>query len=83
MRAGMDKRPKIGPTTKPTNRSTAVQSPPPTTWKKSIAHNLFEAIAATSATKTTPTMGSAFLGTMSKFREGGAARSCAMTNPLR
>jgi len=33
IRAGIDIRPMIGPTTKPTKRSIAVHSPPPTTWQ--------------------------------------------------
>ena len=40
MRAGIDIPPMIGPTMRPTKRSIAVQSPPPTTWKKSSAQSL-------------------------------------------
>ena len=47
MRAGIDIDRRIGPTTKPTNRSIAVQSPPPTTWQKTSPHRASRAIATT------------------------------------
>ena len=37
----------IGPTTSPTNRSIAVQRPPPATWQKFRPHVQFEAIYST------------------------------------
>jgi hypothetical protein len=37
-RTGHCSRPRIGPTTRPTKRSIAVQRPPPATWNKSSAH---------------------------------------------
>src|SRR5579859_3102941 len=52
IRAGTDSRPRIGPMISPMNRSTIVHDAPPTTWKKSIGHFLFAAIAITSRTTT-------------------------------
>jgi hypothetical protein len=71
--AGTESRPWIGPITKPRNRSIPVQSPPPATWKKSIAHNLFVAMAAINATSTTPTIGSLTNGTIWKSGRAGGA----------
>src|SRR5207249_4892099 len=63
-RACTDMRRRIGPMTKPTNRSTLVQSAPPATWKKSSAHSLLLAIAATSAPRTATTIGIPANGTI-------------------
>src|SRR3954471_13808620 len=74
-RAGIARRPRIGPSTNPRNRSNDVHSPPAATWKNSSAQSLFAAIATTSATSTAPTIGSPLSGTISKSARGGA--SCA------
>src|SRR4051812_30859925 len=74
-RAGIARRPRIGPSTNPRNRSNEVHRPPAATWKNSSAKSLFAAIAATSATRTTPTIGSPLSGTISKSGRGGASSS--------
>src|SRR4051794_607753 len=74
-RAGIARRPRIGPSTNPRNRSNDVHSPPAATWKNSSAQSLFAAIATTSATSTAPTIGSPLSGTISKSARGGASRA--------
>ena len=54
-RAGSDRLPRIGPIASPKKRSIPVHAPPPPTWKNSSGQNLFDAIAATSATNTIAT----------------------------
>src|ERR1035438_8439786 len=66
-RAGIDRRPRIGPITKPTNRSIPVHSPPPTTWANINIHLQFVAIATkTNATASAATPSTS--ATMSPFR---------------
>ena len=76
MRAGIDRRPRIGPSTSPRNRSIEVHSAPKATWKNSSAQSLLAAIAAISAMNTAATMGSPRSGTIWKSgtrgRLGGA-----------
>ena len=64
IRAGIDIRPMIGPTTKPTNRSIAVHSPPPTTWQKTSPQRASRAIATTTPTSTSATIGNPLSGTI-------------------
>ena len=60
IRAGIDIRPMIGPTTKPTKRSMAVQSPPPTMWQKTSPQRELRAMATTTPISTIATSGSPF-----------------------
>src|SRR3954471_12688768 len=76
-RAGIPRRPRIGPRTKPRKRSNEVHRPPAATWKNSSAHSLFATIAATSATRTTATTGRPRSGTTWKSGRGGAATAAA------
>ena len=62
-RAGRDKRPRMGPTMSPTNRSIAVHRAPPTTWQNVSAHSQFPAMAAMTNTTTAATIGRPFSGT--------------------
>src|SRR5579875_738037 len=89
-RAGIERRPRIGPSTNPRKRSSAVQKPPPTTWKKSTAQLALVPTATANPTRATPTMGRPPRGTMSnsgRIRPGGApvapaggpASCCVMT----
>src|SRR5581483_4949839 len=50
--------PTIGPTTKPTKRSIAVHSPPPTTWQKTSPQRSSRAIATTTPISASATNGS-------------------------
>src|SRR5579875_275900 len=63
-RAGIDKRPMIGPTTRPTKRSMAVHSAPPATWLNMSAQVQLPAIATITKMTTAPTMGNPFNGTI-------------------
>ena len=71
MRAGIDIPPMIGPTMRPTNRSMAVQSPPPTTWKNTSAQRLLLAIATIRPITTAATIGIPLRGTIWKSRTAG------------
>ena len=53
----------IGPTTKPTKRSIAVHSPPPTTWQKVSIHSELVAMAMMTKARTAPAIGMPALGT--------------------
>ncbi len=64
IRAWIDRRPRMGPMTNPTKRSIPVQSPPPTTWKKSSAQSQLPAMATTRKPRTTPTIGMPATGTI-------------------
>jgi hypothetical protein len=48
IRAGIDKRPRIGPRMRPRKRSMIVQAAPPATWKNSSGQSLLTAMAAIS-----------------------------------
>ena len=61
-RAGSESRPMIGPTTNPTNRSIPVQSPPPTTWQKTSPQRSLRAIATTTPTSRSATIGRPLTG---------------------
>ena len=63
VRAGMGSLRRIGPMISPTNRSTAVHRPPPTTWQKVSAHSQLPAMDAMTNTTTTATIGSPRSGT--------------------
>ena len=58
--------------TSPTNRSIPVQRPPPATWKKSSAQSELAATEAIRATRTAPTMGRPWTGTIWKDGRVGA-----------
>src|SRR3954447_24655989 len=73
---GIDRR--IGPTTKPTKRSIAVQSPPPTTWQKTSPQRASRAIATTTPMSTSATIGSALRGTISNGWATGASAATAL-----
>ena len=70
-RAGMDSRPRIGPSTNPRNRSRVVQKVPPTTWKKSTPHFESVAMTTTKPTSTRPTTGKPPSGTIWKSAGDG------------
>jgi len=73
--AGIDSRPRMGPITKPKKRSSAVQIPPLTTWKKSMAHSWLVAIVTTSPTRTTRRSGGPRKGTIWKVCGGRSPTS--------
>ena len=68
IRPGIARLPRIGPRTSPRKRSSAVQIPPPATWKKSSAQCELVAIAAIRQPTITATTGSAFTGRISTGR---------------
>ncbi len=80
-RAGIDSRPRIGPTISPTNRSIAVHSAPPTTWQKVSAHSQLPAMDAMTNTTTAATTGSPRSGTTT--HQASAAGTCTGTPVFR
>ena len=80
-RAGIESRPRIGPTTSPTNRSMPVHSPPPATWLKSSPQLQLKPIDATRKPSTTATTGRPLSGTIWMTGRGGAIASCPPPAP--
>src|SRR5579875_658159 len=73
-RAGTGKRPRMGPSTKPRKRSSVVQIPPDTTWKKSRDQRALVAMAATKPASTAATAYRPRSGTIRKSLLTGWAR---------
>src|ERR1700712_3047435 len=78
-RAGIDRRPMIGPSTSPRKRSMIVQAEPNTTCMNSIGHSLSTAIATISTMNAIATSTSPRFGTISKSGRsiGGGASAWA------
>src|SRR4051794_18760980 len=83
MRAGIERLPRIGPRTRPRNRSMIVHAAPPATCRNSTGHSLSDAIAQMRKANAIATTTRPFRGTISKSSASGcggaAGRSRAMS----
>ncbi len=81
-RVGIERRPRIGPMTRPTKRSMPVHSPPPTTWLNIRPHFQFPAIDTATKTTASATTGSPLRGTTWILGRsvGGAKCACGATS---
>ena len=77
IRAGIDMRPMIGPSTRPRNRSMIVQAAPPATCRNSSGHRVLTSIATTSPTIAIATNTRPLRGTIWKSSGAGGPETSA------